>query len=1192
MAVQYNSKDNSWSGIGVDVFDAIKDKILGVKQELPEISKDVKDFFDICNTDVELKALDSDGLIKWANDVGLADESLISFLQDTEYSEKTLANYQLYLKNTAKTTTLFQRATKAAGTAAKTLIANLASTAVAWAVAWAVAAVIRFIYNFVDRIIVTMDELNDKIEENRELYKETAKEIDSLNSELENTKERIDELNALDKLSFTEKDELDNLKKQNVELEKNIRLKEEINKAALKDTITEYTKKYASKKYANNKNNELKDEAFDYYDDIQYYKNEIAETFANWQGLVEEEITLDNYRDILGEFPGTVDLIDQYLAEISRYETLLLGKKGKIDTVEDKISGLQQAIDDYETYGIENLTSEERMGYDKVLKALNNYYKYYLSEGAYEEIQINPVFDSDPQLNGLKDKIIEFFSSGKTIDDLSNGFENSLIEALKKACENLDVDYDSLIDFLYGEGTNNYDKDNVVKVVSDNLNNAKEVYRVKYGDVSVDDFNNRLSQIINDMDVPTLRAFISFSSKNGKNYDTIEAFVEDFYKTIENSEEKSKNISVSSLLSSNKDALDKYSSSLDTISKALNNNDLSSSDLMQIMRENASFDWKKYGVTGKAGVGQVNEALRELANTLNNDLLKKFPELNAQINALFDEKIGNSIVSKFEKLSYWFKEIQSERVFSESEIQHLLKIYPDLAEKINVVAEGYTIEKDALKSLMETVSTESKAYIIATQNKTKVALKETENRIKALKIEAEAMTALIEQYNSVNSLTVEDLMYDYGFTRDKAEETLKAIDSYDRITWTLNECEKKLKEIKNVTRDEFEDIIENLNQTIEEAEYLINLLSFKNLLDKKGEYTDEGLTTLSLRKTKYNTYISEATRYAKELSKVQNELALDPMNQTLIDRERELQKAQRDSILSAQKEKQAMIDLAQEGIKKQIDYLNDLIDKKKEALEVEKNLYDFQKSITEQTNTIAKLKKQISVAELDDSEEGKKNLQSLRDKLKETQEKLKDSQYDRWVEEQNKILDKLIDNYTNLQNESIAAIDSKFDELIALVASNADIINNTLQSIANGVISKELIASKSTNQNKNTDSVTNRNTPYNDNNTNNVSSNSPNNNLEKAAEAIGSVGDKITSATGRWYSTASGGNSGSVDRYSPDYWIIDAIREDKEYPYHIQAYVRGKAAGGNGWVKGAQIGYKNGLKRANRAHNHLIQMYH
>lgn len=172
------------------------------------------------------------------------------------------------------------------------------------------------------------------------------------------------------------------------------------------------------------------------------------------------------------------------------------------------------------------------------------------------------------------------------------------------------------------------------------------------------------------MDVPTLRAFISFSSKNGKNYDTIEAFVEDFYKTIENSEEKSKNISVSSLLSSNKDTLDKYSSSLDTISKALNNNDLSSSDLMQIMRENASFDWKKYGVTGKAGVGQVNEALRELANTLNNDLLKKFPELNAQINALFDEKIGNSIVSKFEKLSYWFKEIQSERVFSESKIQH------------------------------------------------------------------------------------------------------------------------------------------------------------------------------------------------------------------------------------------------------------------------------------------------------------------------------------------------------------------------------------------------------------------------------------------------------------------------------------------------------------------------------------------
>lgn len=73
--------------------------------------------------------------------------------------------------------------------------------------------------------------------------------------------------------------------------------------------------------------------------------------------------------------------------------------------------------------------------------------------------------------------------------------------------------------------------------------------------------------------------------------------------------------------------------------------------------------------------------------------------------------------------------------------------------------------------------------------------------------------------------------------------------------------------------------------------------------------------------------------------------------------------------------------------------------------------------------------------------------------------------------------------------------------------------------------------------------------------------------------------------SGRWYYDSYGtAPTGDVNRFHPDYFEIDKVVNGRAYPYHIQAYIRGKRAGGNGWVKGNQIGYKNGLKEATYDH--------
>ena len=81
-----------------------------------------------------------------------------------------------------------------------------------------------------------------------------------------------------------------------------------------------------------------------------------------------------------------------------------------------------------------------------------------------------------------------------------------------------------------------------------------------------------------------------------------------------------------------------------------------------------------------------------------------------------------------------------------------------------------------------------------------------------------------------------------------------------------------------------------------------------------------------------------------------------------------------------------------------------------------------------------------------------------------------------------------------------------------------------------------------------------------------------------------SVGDKLTSVTGRWYHTSLGGDNGAVDILGADSWEITKINDGSKYPYHLVGYNNGKETG-SGWVDLDSLpGYATGLKQANKEH--------
>ena len=75
------------------------------------------------------------------------------------------------------------------------------------------------------------EDLDDKLATLKSEFSSNENEINSLNKELETTQKRIKELEGKGKLSFTEQEELDSLKRENFERERSIRLLEAQNKA-------------------------------------------------------------------------------------------------------------------------------------------------------------------------------------------------------------------------------------------------------------------------------------------------------------------------------------------------------------------------------------------------------------------------------------------------------------------------------------------------------------------------------------------------------------------------------------------------------------------------------------------------------------------------------------------------------------------------------------------------------------------------------------------------------------------------------------------------------------------------------------------------------------------------------------------------------------------------------------------------
>ena len=324
--------------------------------------------------------------------------------------------------------------------------------------------------------------------------------------------------------------------------------------------------------------------------------------------------------------------------------------------------------------------------------------------------------------------------------------------------------------------------------------------------------------------------------------------------------------------------------------------------------------------------------------------------------------------------------------------------------------------------------------------------------------------AQIEQYQKIASEKKAELAamekqfsesLSKGTIKEGTEEYYEMKDSIDQVKMSIAETTNSIVEMQAAIRDlkweQFDQLQEAIGRITSESDFLIDLMSHKDMYDKDGNMTEQGLATMGLHGVNYNTYMAQADKYKEEMLKISEELANDPNNQKLIDRKNELIDAQQQAILSAEDEKDSIKDLIQDGIDKQLDALDDLIDKYLDCLESERDLYQYRKKIGEQSERIASLQKQLSSLQGDNSEENKAKLQKLKEDLKSAQDDMEETQYDKYVSDQKKLLDELKQDYKKALDDRMDNVDALISDAIASINSNSSNISQTLQTESKNV---------------------------------------------------------------------------------------------------------------------------------------------
>ena len=161
-----------------------------------------------------------------------------------------------------------------------------------------------------------------------------------------------------------------------------------------------------------------------------------------------------------------------------------------------------------------------------------------------------------------------------------------------------------------------------------------------------------------------------------------------------------------------------------------------------------------------------------------------------------------------------------------------------------------------------------------------------------------------------------------------------------------------------------DDAIHKYSDLEDELKSFRDLLNDDAFLDKQGRITEEGLAQVALLQQSIGTAKQKIADYTTGLQKLKESydngvISLTEYN----DKSKDYREGIQGSIADVKSYQDSLVDLYKNAMSTEVDYLDKIISKRKEALTQQKDMYDYSKKINSQNNNINSLKAQIMALE-------------------------------------------------------------------------------------------------------------------------------------------------------------------------------------------------------------------------------------
>lgn len=315
-------------------------------------------------------------------------------------------------------------------------------------------------------------------------------------------------------------------------------------------------------------------------------------------------------------------------------------------------------------------------------------------------------------------------------------------------------------------------------------------------------------------------------------------------------------------------------------------------------------------------------------------------------------------------------------------------------------------------------------------------IKDYENKI-------EKNNSKIQEIYNLRNKKLDEMKY-YDVSSEKYQEIAEEVSKLDsEIFGLLEDNEELAASIRELRWTEFNKGIESLEGLTDEAQDLKDLLNEDSFFDKSGQITDDGLAFIALTAQQIKQQQQIVSDYTEGLKKLDEELAKGTIStEEYQEEQKEFLSAIRDAVGNVEDYKNQIIDLYKQQMQAEVDALDKVIDKRKEAHEQKVRYEEYDKKVRQQNKEVLSLEAQIKALEGVTNQYALAEKKRLEAQLASAKEDLDSTRNDH----KNEMISQGFDEMSEGMHE---ALDNTLYELTHNAEKQQEVVANMLNNVVN-----------------------------------------------------------------------------------------------------------------------------------------------